>query len=381
MNYCIIITTYNCLEYTKTCYKTCCCQKPTPGLIIIADNASTDGTQEWAVKQKVLYVRNEENMGLSHLWNRAIEEAIKQEYDHIFVVNNDIVMRPDCISHLMEIKRNKNVDVICANNRDNGFALFYISPDVYRKVGRFDENIFLFHEDTDYKHRIMLNDLDYCVLRTPHFYHYHRVSSQKANIDIDKKSQEMLQYLEKKWGLELFVDEGTFDPAYRIYFEPVNVVKIGEENTKIYNMINKYHIGYDLYKPIEGSVLVTHFKNAYPTLVIKGGPFWVPNSWFLFILTAISQYFDNIGILYPIVEKETEDVLVRREFVKCNFQPQSPCYLISQQMMTKITKYKNLDLDEAISEVQQQFNHYRAGCKIKLGVEPKNAFEKKNEEN
>jgi glycosyltransferase involved in cell wall biosynthesis len=99
----IIIPTYNRAAYLKACIESILSQDYDNFEIIISDNASTDNTTE-IVKAfndpKIIYHRNETNIGVVGNHNKALELSTG-EYIHIF--SDDDLMLADCIKKKAEI--------------------------------------------------------------------------------------------------------------------------------------------------------------------------------------------------------------------------------------------------------------------------------------
>lgn len=70
-----------------------------PAAVVVADNGSTDGSVECAIRFGARVVRFNENLGFS----RAVNEAVKQcTTRYIMVLNNDAVLAPECLARLCE---------------------------------------------------------------------------------------------------------------------------------------------------------------------------------------------------------------------------------------------------------------------------------------
>ena len=105
----IIILTYNNIEFTKVCLKSVLdytSQPKTPFEIIVVDNASTDGTQEYLQGLsdmhgiKVIY--NKENMGFPKGNNQAAKIA---EGEFLCLMNNDVIVTKDWLSNMLRALR------------------------------------------------------------------------------------------------------------------------------------------------------------------------------------------------------------------------------------------------------------------------------------
>jgi GT2 family glycosyltransferase len=72
--------------------------------VIVLDNATTDGSVEaiQAVFPAVNILMLERNLGYAGNNNVGIEAALEQGADWVFVLNEDTILAPDCISRLVE---------------------------------------------------------------------------------------------------------------------------------------------------------------------------------------------------------------------------------------------------------------------------------------
>ncbi|MFD1139405.1 glycosyltransferase [Paenibacillus urinalis] len=96
----IIILTHNKLEYTQDCINSI--RKHTdPGSyeIIVVDNKSNDGTQEWLHEQRdIKTIFNENNLGFPKGCNQGIEIS---SGENILLLNNDILVTPSWLDILL----------------------------------------------------------------------------------------------------------------------------------------------------------------------------------------------------------------------------------------------------------------------------------------
>lgn len=70
--------------------------------VIVVNNASTDGTQEWLDQQHDLTVIHQENMGGSGGFYTGIKSAMAQNADWIWVMDDDTICRPDTLKILVD---------------------------------------------------------------------------------------------------------------------------------------------------------------------------------------------------------------------------------------------------------------------------------------
>lgn len=76
-----------------------------PHTIIVLDNASTDGSVEAIMAQfpQVQIIRLQENKGYAGNNNVGIAAALEQGADWVYVLNEDTIQAPDCLSELVAI--------------------------------------------------------------------------------------------------------------------------------------------------------------------------------------------------------------------------------------------------------------------------------------
>lgn len=201
-------------------------------VVHLIDNASTDQTQQWGIdnnhsnigeKAEVYlnYLRNEERMSVSQSWNWGIKKAFEdRECEYVAVLNNDIVLHPKTLDHLMKfmdktgylmttgdnIKDRMSIEVLqsmelpvpftdfdCQEITDwraegPDFSCFLINRNTIKVVGWFDEGFEgAYCEDQDYHVRcqrayqhakahkdqvVDANRIHFKRLSTAPYYHY-----------------------------------------------------------------------------------------------------------------------------------------------------------------------------------------------------------------
>lgn len=99
----IIILTWNGKQDTLECLESLRKINYQNYKILIVDNASTDGTEK-IVKSKfpnIDYIYNPENLRYAGGNNIGIDYAIKQNADYILLLNNDTIVEPNFLEHLI----------------------------------------------------------------------------------------------------------------------------------------------------------------------------------------------------------------------------------------------------------------------------------------
>lgn len=132
IKFAVILVTYNRLNCLKTALSKYDQQTKSPAYILVVDNASTDGTneylEEWnsiaSDKYEKIVVRLQENTGGSGGFNRGVEEGMKLECDFLFLADDDAYAEPDMLENLEKgyrsIDKKDSVSAICTSVMNHG---------------------------------------------------------------------------------------------------------------------------------------------------------------------------------------------------------------------------------------------------------------------
>jgi GT2 family glycosyltransferase len=171
------------VDMTRKCISSLL-QQDIPVKILAIDNGSEDGCAQylrscWGV-QIITYPRP---MGLSRLWNNCLEMSFEHmKLEHVLVVNNDTVLRPDTYRLLLEdggsFVTGVGVDTAAKTLRADpsskrphpDFSCFMIRRECWETTGRFDESMMTWASDNDYHVRMFRAGIDAHCISLP-FYH------------------------------------------------------------------------------------------------------------------------------------------------------------------------------------------------------------------
>jgi GT2 family glycosyltransferase len=197
-----IVVNWNGKDILSECLQSLLKQEYKDLEIWVSDNGSEDGSQAMLEElyPSVHLVENGENLGFGSAVNRALGKA---QGDYLLFLNNDLELAPDCVGQLVNLlESDKEIGAAIPKilyHRDaqepspsdsaaiNSFGvvvnytgvaypylvgrqdeddlpvtetacggIFMFSREVYEKVGGFDEDLFLYHEDHDLSWRIRL---------------------------------------------------------------------------------------------------------------------------------------------------------------------------------------------------------------------------------
>jgi|YNPNPStandDraft_1061719.scaffolds.fasta_scaffold03351_8 GT2 family glycosyltransferase len=101
----VVILSWNQREDTLTCLESVT-RLDYPNLrLLLVDNGSSDGTVEAAARQfpDIEIIANESNLGFAAGCNVGLRHALKQGADYVFLLNNDTLVDPAALTHMMAL--------------------------------------------------------------------------------------------------------------------------------------------------------------------------------------------------------------------------------------------------------------------------------------
>jgi GT2 family glycosyltransferase len=211
--------------------------------IVVVDNASTDGVEEWLSQQEdILFISNQKNVGYGPACNQGVEATIGTEFEDsdVLILNNDTRLTPGALSKLKEALystadtgavgcvanragNKQQIDVVFDNVEDyisygeknnvempdptlervrlSGFALL-VRRSVWDEVGGFDEDFVPgYFEDDALSMEILKRGYRLRVVRNSFIYHIGTESFK--NVDIDSYVYKNYQLFMKKYGFDI----------------------------------------------------------------------------------------------------------------------------------------------------------------------------------
>ena len=95
----IVVLTYNLLALTKQMIDSI--RSTYNYEILVIDNESTDGTQQWVKSQGIQLI--EKRQSVAAAWNMGLQTTYMSGYDYCLLCNNDIVLSPTYIDTVVEV--------------------------------------------------------------------------------------------------------------------------------------------------------------------------------------------------------------------------------------------------------------------------------------
>jgi GT2 family glycosyltransferase len=238
-----IVVNWNGKEVLSGCLRSLLDQDYEDYEVLVVDNGSEDGSQSIVKKEfsSVILIENETNLGFGPAVNKGFEKAVG---DYFIFLNNDLVLEPDCLRQLAKIldsdptvgatipkilyysSSEKNASkerarinsygilvnytgIACPNLIDQidnpnlsltesaCGGVFMLPRGVYEKVGGFDDDLFLYHEDHDLSWRIRMMGLKLMVV--PDSVCFHHYNFNKGVLKFYRSEKNRLHILLKNF--------------------------------------------------------------------------------------------------------------------------------------------------------------------------------------
>jgi len=133
-----IIPNWNLKKDLAECLDSLLNSNYSPHKIIVVDNASEDGSQEFIKRNypNIPLITFSTNQGYASALNAGINWAIQQQAAYVFALNNDTLVSPDAISNLVQaLDDDKNIGIAAPK------ILFYKNP---RRIYSLGDRIFMY---------------------------------------------------------------------------------------------------------------------------------------------------------------------------------------------------------------------------------------------
>lgn len=210
---CCVIVTYNIGERFYSCYNAIAKQVEK---VIIVDNRSNQETisiiKKLSENQNTISIFNKENLGIASALNIGIKRALDEGFQWILTMDNDSIATNDMIKDMLEHYSNFNkedkvvgifptyIDLGYNNQnseeddiRSNEYKFVnaeitsgnLLKSDIFKKVGFFDEKLFIDMVDYEFCFRIRSNG--YKLVKVGSAILYHNLGNTKVKTILGKK--------------------------------------------------------------------------------------------------------------------------------------------------------------------------------------------------
>lgn len=209
----IMLTTMNQLELTKKAIKSLIQNTSYPYELVIVDNNSNDGTQEWVKEQGFEIIEFKENTSLTEALNAGIRFFLNKEnefkaYD-IAWIHNDMEFYPNWLTALVKyLEEHPECGRVSSHNmrdplapeRSGNELPFLIRGHIFKTIGMFDEKFIGIggREDWDLNNRIIQDN--FTVMITPESRVLHKGMGTRSLRNTDAEANFNASVYYNKWG-------------------------------------------------------------------------------------------------------------------------------------------------------------------------------------
>jgi rhamnopyranosyl-N-acetylglucosaminyl-diphospho-decaprenol beta-1,3/1,4-galactofuranosyltransferase len=210
-----VVVTYNRLGLLKKCIAALQSQSRPVDKILIINNGSTDGTEDWLKTQNDIEYFTQKNIGGAGGFSTAIQLGYKKGYEWIWCMDDDGAPKEDALEHLLDAEGNELKLLNCAVINQEDKDSFVWNTGGYKKLSEVHGNIiegighpfngtlinrrivervgvpkakfFLWGDETEYYYRIVKkNNIPVCTVTSS--IHYHPASAFSFKQDWDYKT-------------------------------------------------------------------------------------------------------------------------------------------------------------------------------------------------
>jgi rhamnopyranosyl-N-acetylglucosaminyl-diphospho-decaprenol beta-1,3/1,4-galactofuranosyltransferase len=112
---CAVVVTFNRKNTLSVCLETILKSQTIPDKVLVVDNASTDGTADFVNARfgdAVSVLRLPQNRGGAGGFKAGLAEAVRQQYDFIWTMDDDHEVEQDTLARMMDALDHRNCDVV-----------------------------------------------------------------------------------------------------------------------------------------------------------------------------------------------------------------------------------------------------------------------------
>lgn len=258
----VVIVTFNGVKWLEACFKSVLNSSMSTAIIVV-DNGSTDGSLD-LIKSKyptIHLIKQNDNLGFGKANNIGISKALSLGADNVFLLNQDTIIKNDCLEKLLEISKtnseygilspvhfnykgtsleyyfeqfmSKN-DLLAKDIKSEKFsdsvyevpfvnaAAWFITKKTFKIIGGFDPIFHHYGEDNNYCQRLNYHHLKIGIVPNAEIYHD---SKKRSKLNIPLFSKEY-------YGMEVKQLQIRYADINRS-FNSVNIKNIRRHNVKL----------------------------------------------------------------------------------------------------------------------------------------------------
>jgi len=353
----IIIPVFNNIDYTKECIKSIYKNTDLNSFkLLIIDNASTDGTENYLLELKSIYnnfefIKNDKNLGFAKACNLAVENSNTEK---ILFLNNDTVVTPNWLKILNnELENNPKVKIVGSKllYKDNTiqhagivfsnfknssgqnlhYHIYRFFPsnhpfvnkkryfqaltgaciltykDFFVKVGKFNENYLNGSEDVDFC--LKAGEYGAKILYCPKSVVYHHEAKTNGRFD---KVNENLDLFYSVWNNKIIPDDFKYFKE-----DGLNLIKVIENYITVTSLDFFYE---KICKNPKLAIFIKDYKSTDIKELILSINANTKDDFKLFLISDTSNYLKDKFTNLEIIESKKFNIKLLSNLVKDNFE-------------------------------------------------------------
>lgn len=214
--------------------------------IVVFDNVGNYQDFFDTYKNKVTYLTEGRNMGISYALNRIMNQAINNGYEWVLTMDQDTIIPDNMLEEFCQYPLSEKTAIICPQVIDKRRVYMHASEDIeryaktdfcitsasctnleiWKSIGGFDENLFIDFVDNDYCKRLRLKGFEIVVCN--------RVVIDQQFGDIELKSPHQVSFY--MWLSKKLKNKNIAKLTYkkkvsplRVYFVHRNLIYLNEK--------------------------------------------------------------------------------------------------------------------------------------------------------
>lgn len=314
----VLVLGFNNKNFLEDCFNSLLRAKREDIDLIYIDNGSVDNSVQFVQKifPKIIIWDYKKNFGFAEGYNKAIKKALKNNYDYLFLLNPDTVISSLSLKKLIAAANNRTIlqPLILLRQKGrktqlvnttgsylnflgisycNDFlknkknildkeiaaasgAAMLVPTIIFKKIGFFDKNFFMYHEDLDFCWRARMAGFNVKLLADAIVWHDYSFGRNFNKLFFAERNRQMFMFKNYQFRTLFFIFpawffselaviflsifQGWFFVKMRAYFSLIKLLpKIFKERQKI--QANRLVGDRKLKKFVGGEISFSEFQN------------------------------------------------------------------------------------------------------------------------
>lgn len=231
--------------------------------VLLIDNCSKNIEEVLSIygnNNRIIIIQNRENKGIAYALNQIMQYAIKNMFDFFVTLDQDSVVKDNYFSAMLSrLQRNSNWAIACPQVKDINLPLknnehgvvnisnaketissgCLIKTAIAKKIGGFDNRLFIDYVDVDFNERILL--AGYKIIKINDAILYHELGQSEFHnlfgfkILVDNHSEIRRYYITRNrlyYSKKYFGKKGYYKEMVKVLFSGVKILLFEKDKRK-----------------------------------------------------------------------------------------------------------------------------------------------------